>query len=72
MRYVIDLTQTKKQVVYFLRFDFYKAFGCIDHIFLKKVLKCSGFLDTFCDRIFAFFQNSETAVIMNEFIGNFS
>ena len=29
------------------------------------------FIDTFCKRIFALFQNSETAVIVNGFISNF-
>ena len=71
LRDVIDLTQTKKQDAYVLSIDFYKAFDCVDHIFLKKVLKCSGFSDIFCDRIFALFQNSETAVIVNGFISNF-
>ena len=71
LRDVIDLTQTKKQDAYVLSIDFYKAFDCVDHIFLKKVLKCSGFSDIFCDRIFSLFQNSETAVIVNGFISNF-
>ena len=64
MRNVIDLTQTKKYDDYVLSIDFYKAFDCVDHIFLKTVSKCSGFSDTF-------FQNSETAVVMNEFVNNF-
>ena len=34
-------------------------------------MKCGGFSDIFCDRIFALFQNSETAVIVNGFISNF-
>ena len=63
LRDVIDLTQTTKLDACVLSIDFYKAFDCVDHIFLKKVLKCSGFSDIFCDRIFALFQNSETAVI---------
>ena len=54
-----------------LSIDFYKAFDCVNHIFLKKVLKCSGFSDTFCDRIFTLFQNSETGVFVNGFISNF-
>ena len=71
LRDVIDLTQTKKQDAYVLSIDFYKAFDCVDHTFLKKVLKCSGFSDVFCDRIFALFQNSETAIIVNGFVSNF-
>ena len=72
LRDVIDLTQTKKQDAYVLSIDFYKAFDCVDNIFFKKVLKCSGFLNIFCDLIFALFQNSETAVIANGFVSNFS
>ena len=68
---IIDLTQTKKHDAYVLSIEFYKAFDFVNHVFLKKVLKCSGFLDTFCDRIFALVQNSETRVIVNEFISNF-
>ena len=53
---VIDLTQTKKQdACVFLFIDFHKAFACVDHIFLRKVLKRSGFSDIFCNRIFALF-----------------
>ena len=66
----IDLTHTKKQDAYVLSIDFYKAFGCADHIFFKKVLKCSGFSDTVCDRIFALFQNTETAVTVDGFVSN--
>ena len=71
LRDVIDLIQTKKQDAYVLSISFYIAFDCVDHIFLKKVLKCSCFSGIFCDRIFALFQNSETAVIVNGFINNF-
>ena len=71
LRDVIDLTQIKKQDVYVLSIDFYKAFDCVDHIFFKKVLECSDFSDTFCDHIFALFQNSETTVIVNGFVSNF-
>ena len=66
LRDVIDLTQSKKQDAYVLSIDFYKVFDCVDHI-----LKCSGFSDTFCDCIFALFQNSETAAIVNGFVSNF-
>ena len=71
LRDVINLTQTKKQDAYVLSNDFYKAFDCIDHIFLKKSSNAVFFSDTYCDRIFALFQNSETAVIVNVFISNF-
>ena len=37
LRDVIDLTQTKKQDAYVLSIDFYKAFDCVDHIFLKSL-----------------------------------
>ena len=63
LRDVIDLTPTKKQDTYviIISSDFHKAFVSFDHKFLKKVLKCSGFSDTFCDRNFALFQNFKTA-----------
>ena len=67
LRDVIDLTQTKKQDACVLSIDFYKAFDCVEN----EVLKCSSFSDIFCDRIFALFRNSETAVIVNGFICNF-
>ena len=35
------------------------------------MLKCNGFSDIFCDRIFALLQTSEIAVIVNGFISNF-
>ena len=65
LRDIIDFTQTKKQHAHVLSIDFYKAFDCVVYLFLEKVLKCCGFSDAFCDRIFALFQNSETAVIVN-------
>ena len=53
LRDVIDLVQSITQDAYELSIDFYKVFDCVDHVFLKKILKCSEFSDTFCDCIFA-------------------
>ena len=62
---VIDLNQTKKHHTFVLCIDFHKAHFA-DHISLKNV-KCSGFWNTCFECNFALLQNSETAVIANEF-----
>ena len=71
LRDVIDFAQKNNHETYVLSLDFYKAFDCVDHCFLQKVLKQSGFSHTFCDHIFTLLQNSETAVIVNGFISDF-
>ena len=71
LRDVIDFVQKDNDEIYVLSLDFYKAFDWVDYWFLQKVLKQSGFSHTFCDHIFTLLLNSETAVIVNGFIGNF-
>ena len=71
LRDVIDFAQKNNHETYVLSLDFSKAFDCVNRCFLRKVLKQSGFLRTFCDHIFTLLQNSETAVIVNEFISDF-
>ena len=71
LRDVIDFGQKNNHETYVLSLDFYKAFDCVNHCFLQKVFKKSGFSHKLCDHIFTFLQNSETTVIDNGFISDF-
>ena len=53
LRDVIDFSLTNNHETSVLSLDFYKAFDCVDHCFLQKVLKQSGFSHTFWDHIFS-------------------
>ena len=62
LRDVNDFAQKNNHETYVFLLDFFKAFGCVDHCFLQKVLKHNVFSHTFFYHIFTLLQNSETAV----------
>ena len=46
----------------------YKAFDCVDHCFLRKIMEKFGFASHFCNYVFNLVQNGQASVIVNGFI----
>ena len=53
---------------YVVSIDLYKAFDCVDHYFLRKIMEKIGFAFQFCDYVFNLIQNRQVSVTVNGFI----
>ena len=70
LRDTLSYLKSHDHEAYFVSIDLYKAFDCVEHSFLRKIMEKFGFAPFFCDLIAKLIQSAHASVIVNGYISD--